>query len=308
MRKHPMLLSVALSAALGLNLQGCQTLNDFAVENPALTCGAGAVFTGGAVWAVCNYGLGGDQAACIIGAVAAAAADGVVCYWNLKQKLVEDYDQTQKTIGYNPSQGYVVQILDFSATPKVVKPGEQVMINARFALMSPNRNEEINFERTITLPGDKKPRVQQMTYQPGTWGVEGIPFDVDSSTPDGKVELTLNVAIPGQNKQDRRTLCFNISKTGQVADMDLCPAYASAPTTAAVKANDWFIVPKAKKPVRLREKPDSKARYTVNAPAGYKYPIVEQVEQGKRTWYLIKLDNEETGWIQSTAGKFEAAQ
>lgn len=301
-------LSLAVSTALGVNLQGCQTINDFAVENPELTCGAGALFTGGAVWAVCNYGLGADQTACILGAVAAAAADGIFCYWNLKQKLVQDYDQTQKAIGYDPSQGYVVRILDFSATPKVVKPGEKVMINAQFALMSPNRNEEISFERKINLPGDKKPRVQSMTYQPGTWGVDGIPFDVDSSTPDGKVELTLEISIPGKNKQDRRTLCFNIAKSGQVAPVDLCPAYSSAPTQGQVKPNDWFVLPKSKKPVRLREKPDSKAKYMLSAPGGYKYPIMESVEQGKRTWYLIKLENEETGWIQSTSGQFEAAK
>lgn len=315
MLNRPIILGLVVSTALSLNLQGCTGTKGESIlepiygamrDNPEVTCGIGSVFTGGAVWAVCSYGLGVDQTACIIGAVAAAAADGLVCYWNLSQKLIQDYDQTQQTIGYNPSQGYVVQILDFSATPKIVKPGEKVMINARFALMSPNRNEEISFERIITLPGDKKPRVQRMTYQPGTWGSDSVPFEIDSKTPDGKVELTLEVSLLTQKKTDRRTLCFNISNSGQVSAVDLCPAYSSGPV--APKLSGWLVIPKAKKPLRLREKPDSKSRYTINAPTGYKYPILEKSEQGKRTWYLIKLENEEKGWIQSTSGKFEAAQ
>lgn len=309
MRIKEKVLSLSVCLALGVSMPGCQTLNEFAVENPELTCGAGALFTGGAVWAVCNYGLGGNQAACITAAVAGAVADGLVCYWNLKQKMVQDYDQTQKAIGYDPSQGYVVRILDFSATPKIVKPGEKVMINAQFAVMSPNRNEEIKFERKFTLPGDNKPRSQTMTYQPGTWGVEGMPFDIDAQTPDGKVELTLELSLPDQNKQERRTLCFNIARSGQVAAQDLCPAFSSAPQiNIAPKVAGWFTLPASKKPIALRDKADSKAKVSGSAPGGYKYPVLESIKQGKRTWYLIKLENEATGWIQSTAGKYQAGQ
>lgn len=298
-------LSLAMSSVIAVNLSGCQTLNDFAVENPGLTCGASSAVTGGATWALCNYGLGGDQATCILTAVAVAAVDGMACYWSLKQKLLQDYEQTQQAIGYDPSQGYVVRILDFSATPTVVKPGEKVMINARFALMGPDRNEEIAFERKITLPNDNKPRVQSMTYQPGTWGVEGIPFDVDGSSPDGKIQLTLELSIPKQNKVESRNLCFNISKSGAIAAQDQCPVNNDASTPAPAAPLAWFTIPKSKKPVRLREQPSSKAKYSTKAPAGFKYPVLDSAEQDGKNWYLLQLENDESGWIQSTAGKLE---
>lgn len=305
MRNPRLTLSLAISSAIAVHLSGCQTLNDFAVENPGLTCGTSSAVTGGATWALCNYGLGGDKATCILSAEAVAAIDGMACYWNLKQKLLQDYEQTQQAIGYAPSQGYVVRILDFSATPAVVKPGEKVMINARFALMGPDRNEEIGFERKITLPNDTKPRVQSMTYQPGTWGVEGIPFDVDSSSPDGKIELRLELSIPKQNKVESRNLCFSISKSGEVATQNQCPANIDAGKQVQASPTEWFVIPKSKKPVRLREQPDSKAKYSTKAPGGYKYPILDKSVQGKKTWYLLQLENNESGWIQSSAGKLE---
>lgn len=297
--------STTLTLAMAATVTGCQTLNDFAVENPKLTCGTSALFTGGATWALCHYGLSGDQTTCIMTAVAVAAADGLVCYWNLKQKLVQDYEQTQKALGYDPGQGYVIRILDFSATPKLVKPGEKVVINAQFALMSPDRNEEISFERKIILPGDNKPRVQKMTYQPGTWGVEGIPFDIDANTPDGKVQLTLEISLPDHNKSDVRTLCFNIAKDGQVQPADQCSAENVSSSQVQHKTIEWFAVANAKKPLRLRDQPSTKAKSGSKVPGGFRYPVLEKSGEGNKTWYQIRLTNQETGWVQSAAGELQ---
>jgi hypothetical protein len=223
-KPHLLALGLAASAAL----QGCATIQDSvqssAEEDPVAFCGAASLFTGGAAWAGCHYLLKQGDAACIITAVAAAMADGLNCWWLLKQKIVQDYDDTRKRLHYTPAQGYVVRILDFSAAPNVVRPGEEVKIRAQYALMSPNPMEEIQFERKITLPGDNKPRTELITYQPGTWGIEDYPFKIDPTTPEGKIEMTLELRLAGQAQSDRRTLCFNVVRgnSGPGAK-DYCP-------------------------------------------------------------------------------------
>jgi hypothetical protein len=227
-KKHRLALSLTLGLATTTALQGCATIQDnvqsSAEQNPVAFCGTASLFTGGAAWAGCHYLLNQGDAACIITAVAAAVADGLNCWWLLKQKIVEDYDDTRKKLNYSPSQGYLVKILDFGATPNVVHPGEEVKIRAQYALMSPNPMEEIQFERKITLPGDNKPRTELITYQPGTWGIEDYPFKIDAATPEGKIELTLELKLVGQAQSDRQTLCFNVVHgAGAPAAKDQCP-------------------------------------------------------------------------------------
>jgi len=209
-RKQRLALGLTLGLASSVYLQGCATIQSTAEEDPMMFCGMGSMVTGGAAWAGCHYLLNGSTTNCVIGAVAAAVADGLNCWWLLKQKSVQDYDDTRKKLHYQPSQGYLVKILDFSTTPKVVRPGEEIVIRAKFALMSPNPMDEIKFQRKLTLPGDSKPRTEIITYQPGTWGIEDYAFKIDPSAPKGKVELTLEIMLTDHNQADRQTLCFNV--------------------------------------------------------------------------------------------------
>lgn len=228
-KKQHLAAGLALGLAATIQLQGCasvqSSIQSTAEEDPMVFCGMGSMVTGGAAWAGCHYLLNGSTASCVIGAVAAAVADGLNCWWLLKQKIVQDYDDTQKKLHYQPSQGYVVKILDFGATPQIVHPGEEVKIRAQYALMSPNPMDEIKFERKITMPGDSKPRTEIITYQPGTWGIEDYPFKVDSSAPEGKVELTLELRLVDGQTTDRQTLCFNVVHAGgNPGPADLCPS------------------------------------------------------------------------------------
>jgi hypothetical protein len=236
-QKQRLALGLALGLASSIYLQGCATIQSTAEEDPMMFCGMGSMVTGGAAWAGCHYLLNGSTTSCVIGAVAAAVADGLNCWWLLKQKIVEDYDDTRKKLHYSPSQGNLVKIINFNATPKIVRPGDQVSISAQFALMSPNPMDEIKFERKLTLPGDNKPRTEIITYQPGTWGIEDYAFKIDSSAPEGKVELTLEIMLADHSQADRQTLCFNVVNSGgQPNPADLCPTIpapnAAIPETA----------------------------------------------------------------------------
>lgn len=309
-KKRHLALGLAASLTAVAGLPGCSTVQEkiqtTAEEHPLIFCGMGSMVTGGAVWAGCHYALKGDTATCVIGAVAAAVADGLNCWWQLKQKIVEDYDDTRKKLQYDDSQGVVVKILEFSATPKIAKPGDEVKIRALFALMSPNPYDEIKFERKITLPGDSKPRTEIITYQPGTWGIDDFPFKVENSSPDGKVELTLEIRLPDQDKFDRHTLCFNVSHSGEPAGTELCAAADSRQSSPPpTNASEFFVTAPGKKDLTLRESPQSKGKAIAQAQSEHKYPVLQTFEAGKQRWYMIQIENGDTGWISSTSGKLE---
>ena len=216
------------NACIGLaligSLQGCEYLAKFARSDTgkAVLCGGGATATAAATYFGCNY-LGEHQAkgktkadidklrvSCVILAAGAVLADGFFCWLKLSEKIVEDYDQTKEALGYDASQGFVVKILEFNATPKIVRPGDEVKIRVKYALMSPNPTDEIRYERKITLPGKDKPRTQIVTHQPGTWGTNGdYSFRIDKAAPDGRVEMTLEIKLSDFTKHDRHTLCFS---------------------------------------------------------------------------------------------------
>lgn len=313
-KKHRLALGLAVGLATTVQMQGCATVQEkiqsTAEEHPLIFCGMGSMVTGGAVWAGCHYLLQGNTAGCVIGAVAAGVADGLNCWWQLKQKIVQDYDDTRKKLHYNPSQGYVVKIVDFSANPKIARPGDEVKIRAQFALMSPNPTDEIKFERKITLPGDSKPRTEIITYQPGTWGIEDYPFKIDATAPEGKVELTLELRLLDHDKSDRHTLCFNVVHgVADPAPAELCQATTSGSVGAAAgvvaATGEQFVATVSVKDANVRELPKNKARSVGTVRGGQKYPLLEKYEKGAQSWYRIQLDNGETGWISSKAGTLE---
>lgn len=314
-KKQRLALGLAVGLAATVQLQGCTTIQEkiqsTAEEHPLIFCGMGSMVTGGAVWAGCHYLLQGNTAGCVIGAVAAGVADGLSCWWQLKQKIVDDYDDTRKKLHYDPSQGYLVKIVDFSATPQIARPGDEVKIRAKFALMSPNPTDEIKFERKITLPGDSKPRTEIITYQPGTWGIEDYPFKIDASAPDGKVELTLELRLLDHNKSDRHTLCFNVVHgVAQPAPGQLCSSSPSGGNTlinpaAASGLTEQFVASASAKDRSVRDLPKAKAHAIGSVRGGQHYPLLEKYEKGSQVWYRIQLDNGETGWISSKAGTLE---
>ena len=234
-------------------------------EGKAAICGGGGLLTGAAVGFGCYY-LSGEKAGCVVLGVAGALADGSYCWWKLSEKIIEDYDQTVEALKYNPSQGYVVKILDFSAEPKIVHPGEKVSIRVKYALMSPNSTDELKFERNLTLPNDKKPRTQIVTHQPGTWGTDGdYSFTIDPKTPEGRVEMTLEIKLSDYGKADRRALCFNVTSKAQPDSAQLC--------SAEVIAN-------------LNER----------------LPVVDEVTHNSKLWYKIRLKDGREGWLRATTG------
>jgi len=288
------------------SLQGCEHIASMArsKEGKALICGGGALVTGAATGFGCYYLLGSKAGCSVLGA-AAALADGYLCWWKLSDKIVEDYEQTAETLHYDASQGYVVKILDFSAEPKIVRPGDTVNIRVKYALMSPNPTDEIKYERIITLPSENKPRTQIVTHQPGTWGTEGdYSFPIDATAPEGKVEMTLEVKLSSYGKQDRRTLCFNVTRQSQPNSNQLC----SADVKSGVKQGSVFMVSNVKQHANVCREPDKRCKSSKSKKfldivrLSERFLVLDKAMHDSILWYKIQLKDGRTGWIRATTG------
>lgn len=219
-------------ATIGLmlftSMPGCAQISEFTETKTGAVvwCATQSLVTGGVLFLGCGL-VTEKKEVCAAVAIAAALADGIYCWLIRNEKRVSDYEQTKQALHYDPRQGQVVKILEFSATPKTVRPGEKIKIGLRYALMSPNPTDEIEFEQKITLHGEHKPRTRIITYQPGTWGPEEeFIVNIDPMTPEGKYLIGLELKLTSQDKQDSRTLCFTV--TARPKETDLCP-----PKTAA---------------------------------------------------------------------------
>lgn len=290
------------------SLQGCESITHMArsTEGKAIICGGGGLVTGAAVGFGCNY-LTGNKAGCVTLGIAGALADGYYCWWNLSEKIVEDYDQTVEALNYNASQGYVVKILDFKAEPKIVHPGEKVNIQVKYALMSPNSTDEIKYERKITLPGDNKPRTQIVTHQPGTWGTDGdYSFTTNTTSPEGKVEMTLEIKLSDYGKQDKRTLCFNVTRKNQPDSSQLCPTAEAK--SVATKKSRVLVVSSLKQHANICKEPNSsckksnKKQFLGIANLNERLPVINEVTQDSKLWYKIQLKDGREGWLRATSG------
>jgi hypothetical protein len=290
----------AMGLVLLVNMQGCAQINEFTKTQTgaAVWCSVESLLTGGVLFLGCNL-VTKEKGVCAGVAIAAALADGLYCWWIRNEKRVSDYEQTKKAIHYDPSQGQIVKILEFSATPNVVRPGEEVKIRLRYALMSPHPTDEIEFEQKLTLPSESKPRTRITTYQPGTWGPEEeLIIKIDPQMPEGKYQIKLELKLTNQSKQDSRTLCFTVTTRSE--KRDLCAAGESG--QGAVR---MFVVSKIKRAAHVRAEPKNTAKIVDRVRRGDKFPVLDTYKQGSTLWYKIQLKNGREGWLSATTGTLQ---
>ncbi len=259
---HRKIFRYSLNLTLSIGLCGCaemvESVKDTTAEmvrsdaGRALVCGGGAAATGGIFYLGCSALTGSgkeckqrknshdrgekreqakkdctkqeeNRKICTSLAVAVALADAFYCWWRISEKIIDDYADTRKNLNYDPSQGKVVKILEFNAMPKIVQPGEEVRIRAKYAIMSPSVYDEIKYEQKVTLPGDAKPRTTILTRHPGTWGVsDDYSVKIDPDAPEGKIVMDFEINLLDGNKRDRKNLCFYITKQKKPGTVTNC--------------------------------------------------------------------------------------
>lgn len=295
--KRAALCGLGLAVAL-VGIPGCKMLRNPVVRGVA--CGGGGAATGAIFYFACDALTDKNKkGACIAGATAAALVDGFYCWWLLSQKIIDDYDATQKALNYDPSQGYRLEILDFSASPQIVRPGGEVKVRLKYALMSSYRFEEIKYEQKITVPGETKPRQSIETRQPGTWGTdEDYTIKIGPNQLDEKIEMVVEMKLPEHGQQVRRTLCFTVSREDNPNKSLLCSQQMNGKSVAG----SFVITQKGKQGAPVRAAPSNKSKALGLVRQGETYSILDSEGKKSKQWYKIQLEDGREGWLPASAG------
>jgi len=152
--------AATMACCLFLTMAGCQTYGEGA--------GLGAA-TGALAGGIIGHQSGNALAGAAIGA-AAGALVGVVAH-DIKVQRAKDRAATVETYKYEPSQGEVLQIEDYSVTPQVVRAGSTVSASLQYAIITGTAGTPVTETRRL-LRGDRvisDVSSKKFTREDGTW-------------------------------------------------------------------------------------------------------------------------------------------
>lgn len=191
------------------------------VNYTAVGAGAGAVT--GALVGILSGGkrsqrglIGGAAGAVAGGAIAFAFAWGhcMALYSDVRSFPVAGAQETAQRISYNPSQGPVTKIQDFSLNPNGVAPGREVQLNGSYYVMAPEGSKEVKIQETRKVEyfdasekqwKDLGAVDQEVTAALGTRKAEGR-FEMPGDVPEGLYRITFKVSSQGKTDQTTRDL------------------------------------------------------------------------------------------------------
>jgi YMGG-like Gly-zipper len=202
--------SLLILTVLAYSLYGCESMPR------GFGTAIGGV-SGGAIGALIG-GLAGDEKGALIGAGAGALVGGLVGY-AIASRQIKGYQTTKREQGYEPSEGEVVRITDFSVNPTVVSPGTQLAFQATYYIMTPNPDQEVPITEVRILKGFDPQTMQyrelgrtparQVMIKPGTRQADGkIPIGQDAR--EGDYRIAFEVERDGT--RDQKELPLTITK------------------------------------------------------------------------------------------------
>jgi len=184
---------LSLLAVLLLLVPGCSFLDEH--QKAAIGAGVGALAGAGI-----GYAAKGKKGA-LWGGLAGALVGGLIgAYLDHKDKSAE---QTNQAHSYQPTQGVRLELVGAGTDPAAIAPGGQVALQATYALMAPNTEQELQVTETrlITLNGVKvaDPSIT-VARTPGTY-TSKVPITLPPTATRGTYQLLVTVAAGGQSSQ-----------------------------------------------------------------------------------------------------------
>lgn len=182
----------------------------------AKTCGAWGAAAGAGIGAAVE----GSWKGALIGSLVGALAGATLCFAiaNYRNDQAQTYQETQQAVSYQPSQGGLVKITDFGLTPETVQPGQQVAFNARYQIMTPDPDQDLEVTeiRIIKFFDPQKGAFKEVghiddsvTIKPGTRQASGN-IKINSEVVEGFYMIALKVSYG--DKSDVREMPLRISK------------------------------------------------------------------------------------------------
>lgn len=183
----------------------------------------------GAIGGALIGGLLGSRRAKLETAAIGAAAGGALAfalawghclsvYSDLRSYPVAGFQETAQKIGYNPSQGTVAKIENFSLNPEGISPGGRVQLNGSYYVMAPEGSKELKVTETRTVhyydDSSKEWKElgsvpQEITAAPGTRKADGN-FELPADVPEGQYRMTLKISA--LDKEDQATRELTVKK------------------------------------------------------------------------------------------------
>jgi hypothetical protein len=295
---------------------------------------AGGALTGALVGAL----VGGRKAqGTLIGAAAGGVAGGALAFalaWGHCMSLYSDLNsypvagnqETANRVGYNPSQGFVVKIENFSLNPDGISPGGQVQLNSTYYVMAPAGSKEIKIKETRTVqffdPSGKEWKElgsvdNELMAALGTRRADGN-FDLPPDVPEGQYRMTLRISAEGKQDESTKEL---LVKKGLVAGPISAPpqpqiqqaSYPQSPQTEppGFKSADGSsksttdgkkqFIEVMSRTLNVRKEATPKSPPIAVVKEGEVYESLGDRTFGEEKWLKIRLDDGTEGWIQ---GKF----
>lgn len=182
---------LALLAVLVLTLPGCEFLKEHkkALTGAAIGAGVGAL----------AGGLYKGSKGALVGGMLGALAGGIIGeYLYRKEKAA---DQTYREHSYRPTEGVRVELVGAGAEPTAVAPGAQVTLQATYALMAPNPQQELQVTeaRLVTLNGAKVAETTaNVSRTPGTY-TSKVPITLPPTAAAGTYQYIVTISSAGQS-------------------------------------------------------------------------------------------------------------
>jgi outer membrane lipoprotein SlyB len=185
--------SLVLLMGLIVAMSGCESIERSIKGNPQTAVGAGVGGAGGAVIG----GLAGSTRGAIVGGLSGALVGGVV--GALLDRQERTREATAMNVAYSNEQGRLVRIEAVDVNPPLVRPGETVNINIRYAVITPQG----------TTPAPVR-EVRHIYYQGELVGNPVLEVD----RPDGTYWSTLPITLPASAQPGRYNVVVGVEMNG----------------------------------------------------------------------------------------------
>ncbi|MFP4056289.1 MAG: YMGG-like glycine zipper-containing protein [Candidatus Brocadiia bacterium] len=174
-------------------------------EHQKTAMGAAIGAAGGAIVGGAYKGKKGALWGGLLGALAGGA---IGAYLDHRDKTAA---QTKQDYNYQPAQGVRLDLVGVGAKPQQVQPGKQVDLQATYALMAPDDQQEVQVTETrvVTLDGAKVAETTaQVARTSGTY-TSVVPVTLPPDAAKGTYELQVNLAAAGKTSQMKSAFTVN---------------------------------------------------------------------------------------------------
>jgi len=238
-------------------------------------------------------------------------------------KQVKAREEAASAALYTPDQGVVTTIDSISASPRELRPGEQVNLKMEYTVLGPPQTREIKVREVRSIYFNNQHLVdlaaKELTLRQGTNEIHDT-MRLPGNAADGAyaVVMSVEVVAPSGWRQVRGQAAFVVKSRGTAAVVQP----ANAPTVAASTTPPATPAPSAPRPPTstVAVPPQATSVMYVQIPmaniregAGVGYAVVGRIPRGTRLdvletrgsdadrWFRVRVAGGQEGWVAASA-------